>query len=179
MKILAENPSKLADPQLTGQVQMHYHREFRCLQEEAYEFWLENFVAKDIHYWMPVIEVRMRKDKRPEPGLDDVSIFDEGYGDLQQRIDRLATGTVWMEDPASRIRYFLTNLEVYKTDDANEFRTYSNLLVVRNRRQLEMTQHSIGREDLIRREGDGFKVFRRKLLLDARVTQDKNLYFFC
>jgi 3-phenylpropionate/cinnamic acid dioxygenase small subunit len=55
----------------------------------------------------------------------------------------------------------------------------SNVLVYRNRRQLEVTVHTLGREDRLRREGDSFKVCRRKLVLDARVTQDKNLYFFC
>ena len=35
-----------------------------------------------------------------------------------------------------------------------------------------------GREDRLRRDGDGFLVARRKIMLDARVVDDKNLYFF-
>ena len=83
-----------------------------------------------------------------------------------------------MEDPPSKIRYFIGNVEAFDAGK-DEFDVYSNLLVYRNRRQLETTVHTLGREDSLRRVGDGFKVFRRKLLLDARVTQDKNLYFFC
>jgi hypothetical protein len=36
----------------------------------------------------------------------------------------------------------------------------------------------LGREDRLRRDGTGFRVVTRKLMLDARVIQDKNLYFF-
>jgi hypothetical protein len=34
------------------------------------------------------------------------------------------------------------------------------------------------REDVLRKVGDEFQLVRRKIILDARVTVDKNLYFF-
>jgi len=34
------------------------------------------------------------------------------------------------------------------------------------------------REDVLRKDGDKFQLVRRKITLDARVTVDKNLYFF-
>ena len=46
------------------------------------------------------------------------------------------------------------------------------------RRQNERAVHTGGREDRLRRDGDGFLVARRKIVLDARVVDDKNLYFF-
>ena len=53
-----------------------------------------------------------------------------------------------------------------------------NFGIARNRRQLERTHHDGGREDLIRQDGDGFKLVKRKINIDARVIDDKNLYFF-
>ena len=155
-----------------------YYRESRTLQERRYSDWLEQFVAEDIHYWMPVYELRLARDKRPEPTPDDAAIFNDDYSELKQRVDRMATGQVWMEDPPSRIRYMLTNIEAYQGDKADEFKVYSNLAVYRHRRQMEITQHLIGREDTLRLTSDGLRIARRKLNIDARVTQDKNLYFF-
>jgi len=175
---LPEARTQQVDSSIFYEVQQHYHREFRTLQHENYEDWLHNYVSEDIHYWMPVLEQRLRKDKRRQPTPDDAAIFNEDYLELKQRIDRLNTGAVWMEDPPSRIRYFMTNLEVYTTDKQDELETFCNVMVIRNRRQVESSQHSIGREDLLKREGSGFRVLKRKLLIDARVTQDKNLYFF-
>lgn len=155
----------------------HYNAEAYLLQERMYREWLDQMVADDIQLWMPVQEVRLVRDRRPEPTPDDAAIFNDNIHELRQRVERLYTGQVWMEDPPSRIRYFITNVEAFERDDG-EFDARCNILVVRNRRQKEVAQHTLGREDVLRRNGSGFKVARRKLLLDARVVQDKNLYFF-
>lgn len=159
-------------------IEAHYRAEVRLWQTGQYREWLKEMVAEDIHYWMPIYEQRFIRDRRPDPTPDDAAIYNDDYGELNQRVERLYTGTVWMEDPPSKIRYFVSNTEAFDMGNG-EFDVYSNLLVYRNRRQLETSVHTMGREDKLRRVGDGFQVFRRKLLLDARVTQDKNLYFFC
>ena len=71
-------------------------------------------VADDIHLWMPVVEVRFLKDKRPEPTPDDAAIFNDRLADLTQRVERLYTGQVWMEDPPSKIRYFINNVQAFE-----------------------------------------------------------------
>jgi len=155
----------------------HYAAEARTLQNQQYRDWFDTFIAEDIHYWMPVYEQRFVRDRRSEPTPDDAAIYNDDYGELRQRVDRLLTGQVWMEDPPSRIRYFVTNVEAFETRPG-EFDAFSNVLVHRNRRQSEVYVHTLGREDKLRRTESGFKVFRRKMILDARVVQDKNLYFF-
>lgn len=155
----------------------HYTAEARMLQDRQYREWFDTFIAKDIHYWMPVYEQRFVRDRRPEPTPGDAAIYNDDYAELQQRVDRLLTGQVWMEDPPSRIRYFVTNVEAYEVRPG-EFEVYSNVLVHRNRRQSEVYVHTLGREDKLRKTEKGFEVFSRKLILDARVVQDKNLYFF-
>ena len=159
-------------PEVQFAIEAHYRAEVRLWQTGQYREWLKDMIAEDIHYWMPIYEQRFLRDRRSDPTPDDAAIYNDDYGELDQRVERLYTGTVWMEDPPSKIRYFIGNVEAFDAGK-DEFDVY------RNRRQLETTVHTLGREDSLRRVGDGFKVFRRKLLLDARVTQDKNLYFFC
>lgn len=155
----------------------HYHAEARLLQNRQYREWLDLAIAEDIHYWMPVFEQRFARDRRPPPTPDDAAIYNDNHAELKQRVERMYTGQVWMEDPPSRIRYFVTNAEAFETGP-DEFEVFSNVLVHRNRRQTETYVHTLGREDMMRKTARGFEVFRRKIILDARVVQDKNLYFF-
>ena len=160
------------------EIEQHYYLEARLLQNESYQYWLDNCVAKDVHYWLPVFEERLRRDKRPEPTPDDAAVFNDDYDMLKMRIERLGTGQVWMEDPPSRIRYLISNVEAYETEAAGEFAVYCNFAIHRHRRQNEHYVHIGGREDILRRSATGFVLARRKIILDARVVHDKNLYFF-
>lgn len=160
-------------------VTMHYHREFHLLQSRRFADWLKETVAEDIHYWMPVLELRYAGDKPYEPTPQDAAIYSDTYAELKARVDQLATGLIWAEDPPTRIRYFMSNLEVFHADKKNEFHTRCNVMVVRHRRQDERYIHVFERRDVLRRDADGrFRVARRKFILDARVIDDKNLYFF-
>lgn len=165
-------------PELLHAITQHYYTEARWLQEHRYREWLAQMVARDIHYWMPVFEERFSRDKRPAPTPDDAAYYNDTYADLHGRVERLYTGMVWMEDPPSRIRYMISNVEAFTTGNSDEFTTYCNILVVRHRRQMEAYQHALGREDTLRLSDGKFQVARRKITVDARVVQDKNLYFF-
>ena len=164
--------------QLHHDVTQHYFQEATLLQERQFNIWLETFVAKDIHYWMPVVERRYAKDRRPEPTIHDMAIYNDEYDDLEQRVNRLGTGTVWMENPASSVRYFIDHVEAFHTDNEDELLVTSNFLVFRHRGQLEHSEHVGGRRDVLRKVAGGYQLVRRKITLDARVTEDKNLYMF-
>lgn len=159
-------------------ISQHMYTEARMLQNHQYKEWLGEYVSEDIHFWMPVIERRYRKDKRPAPGPDDMAIYSDDYSELKQRVDRMYTGKVWMEDPASSIKYLLTNIEAFHTTQEDLFKVYSNVAYFRHRQLSERTEHVGAREDLLRKVGEKFQLVRRKITLDARVTVDKNLYFF-
>jgi len=164
--------------ELLHAITQHYYTEARMIQDRQYREWLDQMVARDIHYWMPIFETRLVRDKRPEPTPDDAAYYNDNYDDLKGRVERLYTGMVWMEDPPSRIRFMITNVEAFHTARSDEFETYANIFVVRNRRQMETYEHSLGREDVLRLTDGKFQVTKRKLIVDARVVQDKNLYFF-
>jgi len=164
--------------QLHYDVTQHYYQEATLLQNGDFSAWLESMVARDIHYWMPVVERRYVKDKRQEPTPNDMAIFNDDYDEVKQRVDRLGTGTVWMENPPSSIRYLITNVEAFHTDKADEFVVLSNFAIIRNRAQLEHSEHVGCRRDVLRKVDNGYQLARRKITLDARVTEDKNLYIF-
>ena len=168
----------LATVELAYQVEQFYFRESRLMNQRQHRQWLESMVHPDIHYWMPITENRFVKDKRPDPTPEDGGIFNDNYGDLDDRIKRLETGMVWMEDPPSRIRHLVTNIEVYHHDQDDRLTVYSNFHVYRNRRQRDEANLIGGREDTLIRDGEGFKILRRQINLDMRVVLDKNLYVF-
>jgi len=164
--------------QLHYDVSQHCYQEATLLQDREFSTWLETFVAKDIHYWMPVVERRYVRDRRQEPTPNDMAILNDNYDELKQRVNRLGTGTVWMENPPSSVRYLITNIQAFHTEKENELVVSSNFVIVRNRSQLEHSEHVGCRRDVLRKVGDGYQLARRKITLDARVTEDKNLYIF-
>ena len=114
----------LAGLDVQSAIEMHYRAEVRMLQNGQYREWLTGMVAEDIHYWMPIYEQRLIRDRRPDPTPDDAAIYNDDYGELKQRVERLYTGTVWMEDPPSKIRYMVSNVEAFDAGDG-EFDVYS------------------------------------------------------
>lgn len=167
------------DLALHHEVSQFYFREARLQNGRQPRQWLESMVDPDVHYWLPILEDRFAKDQRPAPTPDEPAVYNDSYQDLDNRIARLETGLVWMEDPPSRVRFLVSNIEAYHTADAGLIATYCNVHVYRSRRQREESNHYYGREDVLRRGADGrLRLLRRKITLDQRVVLDKNLYFF-
>jgi 3-phenylpropionate/cinnamic acid dioxygenase small subunit len=62
--------------------------------------------------------------------------------------------------------------------DPREVTTKCRFLIYRNRVETE-TDLLVGkREDTLRRDGDGWQIARRKIILDQNVLMSKNLTFF-
>ena len=83
---------------LTTLTQVLY-REARLLDQERYDEWM-NLMAEDLHYHMPGIETRYRRDKYDQVAdLNRMAYYDDSKGELKKRLARLETGTAWSEDP--------------------------------------------------------------------------------
>ena len=178
-EFIVANDDRPVSRDVLSEVERFYYREARLMNQKRHREWLETMVDPEIHYWLPITEDRFVKDKRPPPSTDDPAVYNDHLEDLDHRIARLETGLVWMEDPPSRIRHLLSNIEAFETEDQAVLLAYSNFHIYRNRRQRDETNLVGGREDLLRRDGDGkLRVYRRKINLDQRVVLDKNLYFF-
>ena len=177
-------------PEVIREVEQFLYREARLLDERRFHAWLELF-TDDVRYWMPGRSNRYPKvskaivildpDRYSEEELtreDELAILDETKETLGRRIARLETGMAWAEDPPSRTRHLLSNIEVEPGDAASELKVYANFLVYRSRSETEQDFYVGGRQDVLRQVDDVWKIARRKIILDQSVLLAKNVSIF-
>ncbi len=163
---------------LRHEVEEFLYREAELLDERRYEDWLE-LLTDDIRYFMPMRRNVPHDETAREFTREgaDVSWFDEGKDTLARRVQQILTGIHWAEEPPSRICHMISNVQILRAS-ATEVAVKSRFLVYRNRVETE-TDVLVGkREDLLRRANGGFKIARRKVVLDQSVLLAKNLTFF-
>ena len=176
--------------EMIREVEQFLYREARLLDERCFHAWLDLF-TDDVRYWMPVRSTRYPKeskaivildpDRYVETELgqeDDVAIFDETKETLSRRIARLETGMAWAEDPPSRTRHIITNIEVELGDTAAECKVYSNFMVYRTRSETEQDFYVGARQDVLRHVDGAWKIARRTIILDQNVLLAKNVSIF-
>jgi 3-phenylpropionate/cinnamic acid dioxygenase small subunit len=159
------------------------YREAELLDERRYEEWLA-LLSDDIRYWMPMRRNVKTGDEAREftRSGTDINWFDEGKETLSRRVKQIRTGIHWAEEPVSRISHLVTNIQLLEANPsiagAQEVAVKCRFLIYRNRVETE-TDILVGkREDLLRREGDDWRIARRKIILDQNVLLSKNLTFF-
>ena len=152
---------------------------------------LLDMLADDIRYWMPVrsnrcpviskaISIRdgskYEEDEISKEGT--LAIMDEDKDSLSRRVERLGSGMAWAEDPPSRTRHFISNVQIDPGNRENELKVSSNFIMYRTRGETEENFYVGCREDVLRREGGGWKVAYRKIVLDQNVLLAKNVSNF-
>ncbi len=169
---------------LQREIEAFYYREAELLDDRRFEEWLD-LLTEDIVYFMPlrrnVKYGQHSEHENTRQGLD-AAWFDEGKHTLTQRVAQIATGIHWAEEPLSRVRHLVTNVQVRDVDDAKpgmrELDVRSRFLVYRNRVE-EETDIFVGqRTDRLRCEDGAWKVARREILLDQSTLLAKNLTVF-
>lgn len=150
--------------------------EAELLDDRREREWLETMISREVGYVMPIRQTMYRD--QGHGFLKEMYHLNESYGSLETKVARNETGCAWAEDPPSRFRHFVSNVRVYaRTDDLIGVR--SALLLYRMRgEQSVATLMSAERRDLLRREEDGLKLFRREILLDHTVIAADNLAIF-
>ena len=168
---------------LTHEIAQFLYREAELLDERRYEAWLA-LLSDDIRYWMPMRRnVKFGETSREfTREITDINWFDEGKETLTRRVRQIETGIHWAEEPVSRIAHLVTNVQLVEAipsaAEAREVSVKCRFLIYRNRVETE-TDILVGkREDLLRRDGDDWKIARRKIILDQNVLLSKNLTFF-
>lgn len=168
----------LAGAELHFEAQRFLNREARLLDANAQRTWLADLVSPDIHYVMAQQQLRYSKDRRVS-GTPVQLIFDDDWNVLDGRIRQVETGQQWRADPVERCRRIVTNVEVFATAEAGEYRVLSNCLVARFRRVYEEDIFLFGRDDILRRGDDGqLRLCRRVATLDQRFIDGRNILFF-
>lgn len=150
------------------------------LDAQRYEEWLQT-LTDDVRYVMPVRVTTARGagfEASPVRGPG-MAHFDEDKYSLSQRVARMATEHAWAEDPPSRLRHFVTNVRTFEGEDPVHLWVESAELLFRSRGDVnESALLSCGREDLLRRSGDGWKLARRTIIADESVLRMQNLAVF-
>jgi 3-phenylpropionate/cinnamic acid dioxygenase small subunit len=176
--------------EIIREVEQFLYREARLLDERRFHEWLD-LLAEDIRYWMPVRSNRYPRaskaisildpDRYAEEELakdDELAILDETKETLARRIARLDTGMAWAEDPPSRTRHLIANIEVEARESESEVKVYSNFIVYRNRGETEEDFYVGGRQDILRKVNGSWKIAGRKIVLDQNVLLAKNVSIF-
>ncbi|HEY1933749.1 MAG TPA: 3-phenylpropionate/cinnamic acid dioxygenase subunit beta [Acetobacteraceae bacterium] len=177
------NDDRVARLLLTEEIAQFLYAEAELLDERRHDEWLA-LLAEDIRYWMPMRRNVKYGDTAREFTREgeDISWFDEGKDTLTRRVRQIQTGIHWAEEPQSRITHMVSNVALLSVVPdvraAVEVVAKSRFLIYRNRVETE-TDLLVGkREDTLRRNGDGWLIARRKIILDQSVLLSKNLTFF-
>jgi 3-phenylpropionate/cinnamic acid dioxygenase small subunit len=165
-------------PELQHEIEQFLYLEAAFLDEGKFHEWLD-ILADDIHYWMPTRYNRSRRERALEFGKrDEIAFFDEDKPSLVRRVKRLDTGMAWAEDPPSRTRHLVTNVQARPRAGGSEYDVSSNFLLYRTRLETDLNVFAGRREDVLRKSPDGWRIAKRMILLDQNVVLAKNLSVF-
>ena len=166
------------DPALYAEVTRFMFLEAELLDALREREWLENMVSTDIDYRLPL---RQTVERARGTGFADSTYHMlENYGSLTARVRRNETAFAWAEDPASRVRHFVTNVRAFLVPEEKDcIDVRSNLLIFRTRQDQTVPQMLSGeRQDRLRREDGDLRLLTRLILLDHTVIGTHNLSIF-
>ncbi len=179
----------MPDEDTIRSVEQFLYREARLLDERRFHDWLQLF-TDDVHYGMTARTNRYPRSSKAiaildgaryaeeEVDADEFGLFDEDIRTLTARVARLDTGMAWAEDPPSRTRHLITNIEIAPDASTSELTVHSNFIVYRSRGEIEQDFYVGAREDILRRVGGTWKIANRRMILDQSVLTAKNLSIF-
>ncbi len=168
----------IASLELTHALTQTLYREARLLDDEDFAGWVM-MLAEDLHYHMPGIETRYRRDKTNQiSDLTRMAYYNDNLEEIKKRLSRLETGTAWSEDPATRYTHIITNVEVEHTETDGEYRVFSNFYAYRNRNERDEDSLVGNRIDIWREAGGAFQLARRRIILKHNVMLSKNLNIY-
>jgi 3-phenylpropionate/cinnamic acid dioxygenase small subunit len=180
----------MPDEDTIRSVEQFLYREARLLDERRFHDWLQLF-TDDVHYWMAARSNRYPRsskaiaildaDRYAEEdlsGSDELGLFDEDIRTLTARVARLDTGMAWAEDPPSRTRHLVTNIEIASEASDPELTVRCNFIVYRSRGETEQDFYVGARQDKLRRVDGAWKIASRRMILDQNVLTAKNLSIF-
>ncbi len=172
--------ARLATLLLKDELTERLHLEADLLDEQRFDEWLE-LLDDDVTYTMPLrLNVHHSDADRASTKEGDVSWFEDDLSTLRMRVEQLATGEHWAEEPRSRVSHLVSNirlLSVAPNPMAPEMVEVGCRFLVYRNRVADETDIWVGRRtDTWRADTQGhWRLLRRHLLLDQGVLMAKNL----
>ena len=149
-------------------VEEFLYREARFADENRYDEWMALW-TDDAIYWVPT-----NKDDY-DPRYHVSMIYDHRER-LQDRVDRLKSGAAWSQEPKSRMRHLISNIEILPASKAGEITVHSNFVLGELRRGLQ-TVYFAGQIHRLRPSPDGLKLSFKKVMLLNNDEPIHNLSF--
>ena len=109
-----KNPGPIVSQPVASVVEQFLILENRLVDTGRFEEWLELFTA-DCLYWVPTVTADV------DPTTQLCTAFDDRRR-LEDRIERLRTGTAYSQIPASRTCRSISNLEIWESETPGEIR---------------------------------------------------------
>ena len=154
-------------------VENFYRRETLLLQDRRYRDWLK-LMHSEISYRVPVTTSTLDGLISSE---DELGYYDEDLELLNARVAKLESKLSWVEQPPSRLRYFVQVVDVADQEDGSIV-ARSNLLLLQYRWNMEQ-QFSGGRTDiLVPQDGNSFVLRNRRVVLDRQAIGNQGLSVF-
>jgi 3-phenylpropionate/cinnamic acid dioxygenase small subunit len=164
---------------LEREVEQFLYHEAELIDQRQFFDWLD-LLAEDIHYHMPIRRNYKFGEKHRENSDPDseISWFDEGKRTLSGRVRQIMTGVHWAEEPPSRVRHIISNVQVHDIS-GDEVQVRSRFFVWTQRLADETNMFIGKRDDLLRRDSEtGWKIVKRTILLDQNVLLSKVITTF-
>ncbi|HEY5645142.1 MAG TPA: 3-phenylpropionate/cinnamic acid dioxygenase subunit beta [Pseudomonadales bacterium] len=160
--------------ELKFEVEEFLFEEASLLDERRYDEWLA-LLTEDIHYWMPIRRTTTAREVANEftkPG--GMAFFDDDKQMLALRVQRMAVGRAWAEDPPSRTRRTIANLRILDVE-GDEIGVTLNFQLYRTRLNSEEDTWIGRREDRLRRVDGQLKLASRRIFLEQTVILAQNM----
>ena len=153
-------------------IEAFYRHETMLLQRRRYREWLA-LMDDAITYRVPVTT-------STADGLvtndDSLGYYDENRELLKARVAKLESKQSWVEQPPSRLRYFVQVIEATQQADGR-VSALSNLLLLQHRWNMEQ-QFSGERSDTFVPTADGLRLRSRVVVLDRQALGNQGLSVF-
>jgi benzoate/toluate 1,2-dioxygenase subunit beta len=143
-----------------------YH-EARLADEHRYDEWAALW-TDDAIYWVPANS----DDYDPK---DHLSIIYDDRARLQDRVDRLKSGAAWAQEPKSRMRRLISNIEI-ESGDGGDITVRSNFVLGELRYGIQ-TAYFAAQVHRLRRTPGGLRLAGKKVMLINNDEPIHNLTF--
>lgn len=152
-----------------------HHQIEQFLYHEAYladENRLDDWFAlwddqEDVIYWVPC-------NKDDVDPMREVSIIYDNYHRLNLRMERTKSGLAWTQEPRSRLRRLLSNIQTEEMEKG-KVRAFANFHITELRENSRETTEWIGRTEYhLKPAGTSFRICFKKILLinnDMEISQ--------
>lgn len=149
------------------QIESFLYLEARLMDEHRYEEWL-NLWSQDALYWIPSNEDDVDPARH-------VSLVHADRRGIEDRVMMLKSGAQWSQEPKSRMRRIVSNVE-FEENAGGELTVYSNfdLTELRRNRQEIYAGRTVHR---LKPEGNSLKITFKKVLLVRNNDFLHNLTF--